>query len=196
MARLTEEDCRQRWDKALRERGWVESKLRLAMFDHRPAEHGPTRYHPVPAWPTIADDDNTADESDYIRIERSLLAQGEEYSRRRAAAHTGHVVVELVARPISVSRERIVATIKTVMANVHPRAVTQEQILHAAFFAQLREEFGMTIGTTRAAVHPARPTPSSDYVITGKRGAGMRAPVTTWASGTRPNRRELLGSSN
>ncbi len=175
MARLTEEDCRQRWDEALRARGWEKSKLRLAMFDYRPAEHGPTLYRPVPAWPTIADHNNTADEAEYARIERSLLAQGEPHSRRGAAAHGGHVVVELVVSPAPVGRAEVVTTIETVMAEVHPLAVTQEQILRAAFFAHLPEELGERIGTARAAVHPERPTPSSDYVFTGTRGMGMRA---------------------
>jgi hypothetical protein len=181
--------CRQRWDKALQARGWEESKLRLAMFDYRPVEHGPTRYQPAPAWPTIADDNNTADEADYAHIETSLLAQGEPYSRLGAAAHTGHVVMQLTASPVPVGREEVVATIETAMANVHPLAVTQEQILRAAFFAQLPGELGKTIGTRRAAVHPEhglRPAP-----IMSSRASGECAPVMTWASGTRRSRRGL-----
>src|SRR5262249_50291324 len=110
---------------------------------------------------------DTVDEADYARIETSLLAQGEPYSRLGSAAHT--VVVGLVASPEPVGRGEVVTTIETVMANVHPLAVTQEQILRAAFFARLPGELGKTIGTARAAVHPELPTPSSNYVITGKR---------------------------
>jgi hypothetical protein len=149
--------------------------LRLAMFDYVPDEHGRTLYQPAPAWPTIADSDNTADEAGYARMERSLLAQGEPYSRRGTAAHSGQPPLELVATPVPIGREGVVATIETVMAKVHPLAVTQEQIVRAAFFAQLPRELGDIIGTERAAVHPERPTPSSDYIFTGTRGLGMRA---------------------
>jgi hypothetical protein len=175
MTRLTEAEGRQRWDEAIRVRGWQNSKLRLVMFDYRPAEHGPTLYRPAPAWPTIADDDNTADVEDYARIEQSLLAQGEPHSQRGAAAHSGCLDAQLVANPIPVRRGEIVATIERVMGKVHPLAITQEQILRAAFFVQLARELGQAIGTAEAAVHPERPTPSCDYVFTGTRGVGMRA---------------------
>ena len=175
MTRLTEAEGRQRWDEAVRTRGWQKSKLRLVMFDYRPTEHGPTRYRPAPAWPTIADGDNTANVEDYARIERSLLAQGEPHSRRGAAAHGGSLGVQLVANPIPTCRSEIVATIERVMDKVHPLAITQEQILRAAFFAHLTRELGQAIGTAEAAVHPERPTPSCDYVFTGTRGVGMRA---------------------
>ena len=175
MAQLTEAECRQRWDEALQARGWEKSKLRFAMFDYRPSEHGRTLYHPVPAWPTIAGGSNTADAEDYTRTERSLLAQGEPHSRRGAAAHTGRVVLEMVASPLPVSRGDVVATIEMVMASLHPLAVTQEQILRAAFFARLPRGLREAIGTATSAVHAERPTPSSDYIFTGTRGTGMRA---------------------
>lgn len=175
MAQLTETDCRRRWDEAIRARGWQKSKLRLAMFDYLPDRDGRTLYDPAPAWPTIADENNTADEADYMRMERNLLAQGEPYSRRGAAAHSGQVSSGLAVKPVPISRRDAVSTIDTVMAKVHPLAVTQEQILRAAFFAQLPRELAETIGTANAAVHPERPTPSSDYVFTGTRGVGMRA---------------------
>jgi hypothetical protein len=123
----------------------------------------------------IADENDTADEADYMRMERNLLAQGEPYSRRGAAAHSGQVSSELVVKPVPVSRGDAVSMIDTVMAKVRPLAVTQEQILRAAFFAQLPRELAETIGTANAAVHPERPTPSSDYVFTGTRGVGMGA---------------------
>jgi hypothetical protein len=175
MTRLTEAEGRQRWNEAIRARGWQKSKLRLAMFDYRTAEHGPTLYRPAPAWATIAADDGTALIEDYVRIEESLLAQGEPYSRRAAAAHGGTPYVQLVAKPISVSKDEIVATIARVMEKVHPLAITQEQILRAAFFAHLPPELGQTIGTVEAAIYPERPTPSCDYIFTGTRGIGMRA---------------------
>lgn len=175
MARLTEQECRQRWDEAVRTRGWHKRKLRLMMFDYRPAEHGRTLYHPSPAWPTIADDDNTADAEDYGRIEQNLLAQGEPHSRRGAAAHADRVGPGLIADPVPVRRTEIVAAIEAVMRNVHALAVTQEQILRAAFFAQMPREQGAAIATAKSAVHPERPTPSSDYLFTGVRGFGMRA---------------------
>jgi hypothetical protein len=175
MARLSEAEGRQRWDEAVRARGWQKSKLRLAMFDYRPTDHGPTIYRPAPAWPTIADDNNTADVEDYARIEQNLLAQGEPPSRRGAAAHGASLDVQLVANPIPVDIREIVATIERVMRKVHPLAITQEQILRAAFFAHLPRELGEAIGTADAAVHPERPTPSCDYLFTGRRGVGMRA---------------------
>ena len=175
MARLTEAECRQRWDEALQARGWQKSKLRLAMFDYRPSEHGRTLYRPVPAWPTIADGTNTADAEDYARVERGLLAQGEPHSRRGAAPRTSGVVLEIIANPLPASRGEAVATIESVMATAHPLSVTQEQILRAAFFAHLPRALAEAIGTTKSAVHPERPTPSSDYIFTGTRGTGMRA---------------------
>jgi hypothetical protein len=161
MARLSKKDCQQRWNEALRARGWAESKLGLIMFDYCPIKHGPTHYAPAPAWPTIADDNHTADEADYGRIEASLLAQGERYSGFRPPIPD--------ANPVSVDRVEVVATITTVMATVDPWVVSQEQILRAAFFAQLPAELRKTIGTARAAVHPELPTPNPNYVITGKR---------------------------
>ena len=175
MERLTEAECRQRWNEAIRARGWEKSKLRFAMFDYRTSEHGRTLYHPVPAWPTIADGSNTADAEDYTRVERGLLAQGEPHSRRGAASRAGRVVLEMVASPLPVRRGDVVATIETVMATVHPLAVTQEQILRAAFFAHLPRGLAESLGTAKSAVHPERPTPSSNLVVTGTRGTGMRA---------------------
>ena len=173
--RLTETEARQRWNEAVRARGWQKSKLRLIMFDYRSAEQGPTLYCPAPAWPTIADDANTAAVEDYARIEQCLLAQGEPHSQRGAARHNGSLYVQLVPNPTPVRRNEIVATIEQVMRKMHPLAITQEQILRAAFFAHLPSRIGQTIGTAEAAVHPERPTPSCDYVFTGTRGTGMHA---------------------
>jgi hypothetical protein len=61
------------------------------------------------------------------------------------------------------------------MGKVHPLAVTQEQILRAAFFAHLPGEIRAVLGTADAGVHPERPTPSANYVFKGTRGVGMRA---------------------
>jgi hypothetical protein len=60
------------------------------------------------------------------------------------------------------------------MGKVHPLAVTQEQILRAAFFA-LPSDIRAALGTADAGVHPERPTPSANYVFKGTRGVGMRA---------------------
>jgi hypothetical protein len=38
------------------------------MFDYLTDRDGRTLYGPAPAWPTIADENNTADEADYMRI--------------------------------------------------------------------------------------------------------------------------------
>jgi hypothetical protein len=83
--------------------------------------------------------------------------------------------VQLVANPTPIGRNEIVTTIGRVMSHVDALAITQEQILRAAFFAHLPPEVGQAIGTAEAAVHPERPTPSRDYVVNGKRGVGMRA---------------------
>ncbi len=115
MARLKETDCRQRWDNAIRARGWHKRKLRLVMFDYLPDRDGRTLYDPAPAWPTIADENNTADEADYTRMERTLIAQGEPYSKRGAVAHSGQDSSELIVGPVPVSRRDAVSTIDAVM---------------------------------------------------------------------------------
>jgi hypothetical protein len=76
---------------------------------------------------------------------------------------------------LPITEMQVVSVITRVMSVVQPCAVTQEQILRAAFFAQLPQELAAQIGTVRSGVHPERPTPSSDYRFTGKRKAGMRA---------------------
>lgn len=175
MARITRAEATQRWDQALRARGWQSSKLALVMFDYDAHMHGRTIYHPAPAWCTIAGPDDTADLDEYERLQNRLLKQGEPYSRRGAAAHGGAVVPQMVAAPVPVTRTEIVSTIQRVMSIVHPLAVTQEQILRAGFFAQLPRELGDSIGTASSAVHPERPTPSDNYQNTGTREGGMRA---------------------
>ena len=187
MTRLTEAEGRRRWDEAIRARGWQNSKLRLVMFDYRPAEHGPTLYRPAPAWPTIADDDNTADVEDYARVEQSLLAQGEPHSQRGAAAHSGCLDVQLVANPIPVRRGEIVATIERVMGKVHPLAITQEQILRAAFFVHLARELSQAIGTAEAAGTQRGPRRAA-ITCSPVRGVSGCAPATTWVSGIQVNR--------
>ena len=175
MARITGVEATQRWDAALRARGWQRSKLALVMFDYCTDVHGPTRYHPAPAWPEIVGVDGTADLDEYERLQDQLLQQGDPHSKRGAAAHGSSVVHELVATPLPVTRTEIVSTVQRVMSIVHPLAVTQEQILRAAFIAQLPPELGNSIGTASSAIHPERPTPSDNYQYSGNRESGMRA---------------------
>jgi hypothetical protein len=145
------------------------------MFDYNPDVHDRTLYHPAPGWPTIAGTDDTADLAEYLNLQEHLLKQGEPHSRRGAAAHGVTVIPQLVPKPAPINRADIVAVVQRVMSTVHPLAVTQEQILRAAFFTQLSDELAIRIGTGMSAVHPERPTPSDDYVFTAKRGTGMRA---------------------
>ena len=175
MARITRAEATQRWDDALRVRGWLGRRLRLVMFDYDADMHAPTDYHPAPAWSKIAGPDDAADLDEYERLQDGLLQQGERYSRMGAVARGGAVVPPLVAAPVPVTRTEIVSTMQRVMSIVHPLAVTQEQILRAAFFAQLPRELGDSIGTSSSAIHPERPTPSDNYRNTGTREGGMRA---------------------
>jgi hypothetical protein len=174
MARISQQEARRRWEDQIRLRNWTERKVRLVMFDYHPDKHGRTAYKPAPGWPTIAADDDTAELEEYIQLEARLLEQGEPFSQRGSRRHGPPMPVPAF-EPLPIIEEQVVSVIAGVMSVVQPCAVTQEQILRAAFFARLPQELAAQIGTVRSGVHPERPTPSSDYSFTGKRKAGMRA---------------------
>jgi hypothetical protein len=77
--------------------------------------------------------------------------------RRHTARHD---YPSLVPKPAPINWADIVAVVQKVMSTVHPLAVTQQQILRAAFFTQLSHELAIRIGTGMSAVHPERPTPT------------------------------------
>ena len=147
--------------------------MRLVMFDYRRDRHGLTVYKPAPGWPTIASDDDTAGFEEYLQLEAQLLRQGEPFSQRGSQRH-GPPPPLPSFEPLPVAEEQVVSVIAGVMSVVQPCCVTQEQILRAAFFARLPQDLAEAIGTVHSAVHPERPTPSSDYSLSGKRETGMR----------------------
>jgi hypothetical protein len=102
-------------------------------------------------------------------VQLDLLRQGQSYSDRGASPRDGSGPIRLVVNPLPITREEIGSTIQKVMSLTIPAAITQEQILRGAFFAHLPAALGLSIGTAESAVHPERPTPSSDYSFTGKR---------------------------
>jgi hypothetical protein len=148
-------------------------KCYLFTTPYRRDRHGRTAYKPAPGWPTIAAGDDTAELEEYLRLQARLFEQGEPFSQRGSRRH-GPPTLRPSFVPLPVAEEQVVSVIADVMSVVQPCAVTQEQILRAAFFARLPQELAAAIGTVRSGVHPERPTPSSDYRYTGKRKTGMR----------------------
>jgi hypothetical protein len=97
-----------------------------------------------------------------------------------AENHLKFIEGELLRRvractPLSLERDCIHRAINEVMATVHPKIATQEQILRCALIAHLPENVRKAIGTPSANVHPELPTPSSVYQRKGK--AQMRARI-------------------
>jgi hypothetical protein len=149
-------------------RGWQKRKIAEIMFNYDPRVHKRTHYHPAPAWPTIVSADGAADLDQYEKLQSQLLQQGEANSSRVAGSSVA-VNCKLVHTPTPTTRTEIASTIQKVMAMLHPQVVTQEQIIRAAFVAQLPSEHRNLIGTLSSAIHPERRTPSNKYSNTGKR---------------------------
>lgn len=160
MDKITEAEARNDWSAELQRRGWESSKLARIMFLYDPDVDGRTRYAPAPAWRTVAATDGTADRNAYETLKRRLLAQGEPFSARGSRSGASLNRPLNLFEPIPIDREVVVLTIAKVMSEVCPAAVTQEQILRAAFVTRLPSEYAQSIGTSRSAVHLERATPS------------------------------------
>jgi len=71
MPRQTEAWARPLWAAAMAEHDWESSVLDKVMFDWDPGKA--TRYHPnPPAFFSIADEDGTVDEQEYIELRDAL----------------------------------------------------------------------------------------------------------------------------
>lgn len=156
------------------------------MFDYDPAVDRRTQYAPAPAWPTIVAADGTADRIAYETLKCRLLAQGDPFSAKGGRSGQSFIRTPQLFEPIAIDRDVVALTISEVMSEVCPAAVTQEQILRAAFVTRLPPEHRQAIGTLRSAAHPERATPSL-YRHTAQEALISTTPAIRESSSTEPN---------
>src|SRR5271157_1099595 len=148
MDRISRAEAQLDWDRELKRRKWDRAKIRFAMFDYDRRLHGAISYAPAPAWQKIAVGDS-ADRIAYEAVKRSLLKQGERFSKLGAASGGSltSTAPSLVRVPCELPSGTVFDSISSVMKIVHPRVVTQEQILRSAFIAHLPPDVARQIGT-------------------------------------------------
>src|SRR5688572_16998246 len=135
MARINENEARKLWREAIQKRSWLNRKIASVMFDWD-CSSSITKYYPAPGWPTIVDSDGQADLDDYMRLQESILRQGEWYSS--AGSRSVRPSSPLAPySPLPIDESLVVTTITQAMLTAHPRALRQEQVLRATFVSRL-----------------------------------------------------------
>jgi hypothetical protein len=176
MPRLDIVTAREMWGKVIGQKKWQGSVLEKVMFDWPKGE--PTRYHDAaPAFYSIADESDTVDEQEYLKLQAELIRRGEYRSNLGRKRHSANPTPTADFKPSAIAIADIVRTMETVMRTVHPVVVRQEQILRCALIAHLPESIRQAIGTNRANVHPEMPTPSKEYQRKGSRKLRARIDV-------------------